>query len=312
MKASFLLRALILAISIAAFRPLFAPTPLKADVISTAQMQVGIGTNGNLFDSGAVIGMRRTDGYDPISPGAPREAWGISAGSSVGFADTKFGPLHLSTTARTFTSSSGQITTFLQSGATNLLQVVQKYSFVPGAGNILKILTTVTNVTASNQAVYYSRNVDWDINPTFFNNTVIPAYSSPILQASFSGEEAPSPLALFANVAPTTGGTMTGDLGAGMRINLGTLLPGQSTTFDVFHGISLGTQTRSNLASQLVTAGANVFVASGDSTDHVNSAAMGFGFEPAVVPLPSSVWMGGVLLGLIGIVRLVRRQAAAD
>src|SRR3954452_16475750 len=52
MKASFLLRALILAISIAAFRPLFAPTLLKADVISTAQMQVGIGTNGNLFDSG--------------------------------------------------------------------------------------------------------------------------------------------------------------------------------------------------------------------------------------------------------------------
>jgi hypothetical protein len=313
MKSSFLLRALILAISIATFRPLFAPTVLKADVISTAQMQVGIATDGNLYDTGAVVGIKRiSDGYDPIRPGVPRESWGISAGSIVGFADpSQFPVFHLSTTSRAFTSSGGQITTFLQYSAANLLQIVQKYSFVPGAGNILKILTTVTNVSAVNQAVVFNRNVDWDIVPNLDINSVIPAYSSPI-QASFSGFEAPSPLAAYTHLAPATGGTVTGDFGAGMRIDLGTLLPGQSMTFDVFHGISLVGQTRSSLASQMVTAGANVFVASGDGTDHVNSAAMGFGFEPAVVPLPGSVWMGGVLLGLIGIVRLVRRAPDAD
>src|SRR5690242_18820664 len=42
---------------------------------------VGIGTSGELYDTGSGIGFSRlADGYDPLAPGTPRDSWGLSIG----------------------------------------------------------------------------------------------------------------------------------------------------------------------------------------------------------------------------------------
>src|SRR5438067_11899712 len=77
---------------------LAAALPARADVITSPDNAFEVGINpqstgtfnggGNLFDPNFAVGFLRTaDGYDPIRPGTPREAYGVSAGSVGGYVD---------------------------------------------------------------------------------------------------------------------------------------------------------------------------------------------------------------------------------
>ncbi|MFY9969960.1 MAG: hypothetical protein WAK41_11215, partial [Roseiarcus sp.] len=69
---------------------LFAATSAQAQAMitdPTSSFSVGIGPNGELYDSGTGVGVRRlSDGYDPLAPGSPRDSWGVetSGGSAYG------------------------------------------------------------------------------------------------------------------------------------------------------------------------------------------------------------------------------------
>ena len=81
------------------FRTLLAATTVAALVTGAVATQasaatitdlsgaftVGIGANGELFDGGPYIGFRRNvDGFDPISPGTPRDSWGLNGSYADG------------------------------------------------------------------------------------------------------------------------------------------------------------------------------------------------------------------------------------
>lgn len=275
---------------------------------------VGISPQGDLYDPGTNVGfLRNADGYDPIAPGSPRDSWGISAGAVGSIADNAGGGTTVTGFGTVFGAHSATTTA---TDSTGSLGITQNFSFA--ANNILLDQITVTNLTGAPVAALFQRDVDYDIAPTEFNElTKIPAAGPPVIDTSFNGFESANPLDPYGFSGFPAGGTFgPGDLGAGIKIDLGTLLPGQSTTFDYFYGINSGanngtgdTTSPSGLTAQAMGLGASLvltgFSSDGDFNTATNSIILGFG--PAV-PEPSSIAALGTAIVLCGLGRLRSRN----
>jgi hypothetical protein len=280
---------------------------VPAQVISSplGTSDVGVDVLGNLY-AGGIGFQRNSDLYDPIQPGTPREAYGVSAGSDAGwvdpyyFVDANIVPNGLPV----YGANTAFVSTFLVDGfSTNVLRIDQSYQFA--AENVLRIDNTVTNVSGSSQAVLYSRHVDWDILPsTFFELVTASPHVPPVIDASYNGFENPNPLAPFALSTGVAGGVFgPGDLGAAALIDLGNIAPGGSQSFSIYHGINLIGQSPALLQAQLVGLGATYVSVVGQDTGSggpFNSAALGVG----VVPEPSAV----TVLLVVGGAGLFRRR----
>lgn len=306
------------------------PGIVQAETITNGTVSVGIATInttffpgfGNLYDSDIGIGFARqsppaSSFLDPIAPGSPREAWGVSAGLVSGFSDPfSSGNNNLTPNGAPIIGlSTAFVSTFLDAGGGPILRIDQAFSFV--AANVLQIAHSVTNVSGAPQLVRFLRNVDLDIAPTPFSEfTVAPAPAGPILDATFGGFEFPNPLFGFLNSVGGGGVFGPGDFGLGILINLGVLGVGATSSFNILYGISLDDQSRPDLAAQLAGLGAT-YVMTGSSSDNFpspngeNSFAMGF-FIPgqAVIPEPATVILLGIGgVGLAGLGRRLRRHA---
>jgi hypothetical protein len=307
-------RALVLLVGLS----LGLPGTVEAGFITSpgGTFKVGIDSLGNLFDPALAAGfVRLADGYDPLGLGAPREAWGVSAGGVSGFADPQtpvpFGVSNIvANGAPTFGAQTAAVSTFLNAGAGNLLRIDQGYSFA--ADNVLRISHTLTNVSGSPQAVSFRRLVDWDIEPTPFSEVVTAAgLTAPVVSASSNlggTNESPDPLAPFTSSTGPAGGTFgPNNLGAALTIDLGTLAPGQATAIDLFHGLSQLGQTEADLLAQLQALGAG-FALTGASSDPLgsNAAALTLVPQPAAVPEPSTFALAGV--GLAALFLYARRR----
>lgn len=292
--------ALRLAAAVFAVGLMLSATQSHAGVISNGPFDLGINSNyGSVYDSG--IGFLRTaDGYDPIAPGVPREAWGVSAGALAGFADPyEYGIQNVSsgTLVINGAGTSATITNYLQDASfNNVLGVSQSYNFLTGSNsNVVVITESITNVSGVAQAVMFARNVDYDVYPTEFNeNTLVSKISGPITAASYYGFENPSPLAPFGS--PATVGTVYGpnDLGTGFQLSLGTLAAGATTTFDVYYALNMIGQSPSSLTSQVASLGpmsgiSTGFSSDGDFNTATNSIVLAIGPVAGAVPEPSSV-----------------------
>ncbi len=324
-----LMRKAILSPALLAGLVLGVVTPAWGDVIlsPSGTFRVGITNLGTLFDSNAVVpgpdpnpgaglGFRRlSDGFDPIKPGTPTEGWGVSAGPVAGSVDPGLGNLGTNLVLNgspSFTPNSAFISVNLVSVATSLLRIDQAFSFV--ADNVLKIATTISNVSAANQSVLFRRKVDWDLGPIAdiqFNERITsPAITAPVTGAGFDALESANPLAAFVRTVPAAGGTFgPDDLGAAIQVALGTLAPGASVVLDVFHAISQVGQSEASLRSQVQAFAGTGFVMTGVGASAVvpgpfDSAALGIRVSPdqpppTVIPQPSSLTLLGV--GLVGL-----------
>lgn len=281
-------------------------TQASALTISDASgaFTVGIGSNGELFTFDEYLGFKRnSDGYDPIAPGTPRDSWGLNGN----FADQAYYGSNVSSiitaTANTATSTTTTDDGFL---------VVQNYSFV-GAGNILKINTSVTNTTRNAVAALFQRDVDWDPNLTFTNNTFGPLGTfAPVVESSFFGFESPVGSDSY-NFTCTGGCNEDGDLGAGIRISLGTLGAGQTARFNYFYGLNQDGQNVDDLVAQTFAAGAR-YIMAGQSDE--NGSNPGRGVQSATlavgaVSVPEPATWAMMLLGFFGLGSMVRRRKAA-
>ncbi|MBX9582211.1 MAG: PEP-CTERM sorting domain-containing protein [Gemmataceae bacterium] len=296
-----------------------AAAPARAGtVISSGPFDVSISDFGNLEPdtaTGSLVFRRNADGYDPIIPGTPREAYGVSANGVSGYADTFFfGVSNIAPVSAVFGASTATVVTDLVdpgSGA-SLLRITQDYRFA--ADNVLQICTTVTNVSPDAQAVLFSRNVDMDLgsvsapNGQFYETITADGVVPPVIEASFYGFENPDPLPAFSVFpAPATGGTFgPSDLGGGMRLDLGILAPGESSEFAVFHGIGDFGQTEADLRAQMAALGV-FYQISGIGPETGNVESMGLG--PCAIPEPTSLALVGI--GAAGLAGYARRRRAA-
>ena len=238
--------------------------------------------------------LRLADSYDPIvgsdathaSYILQREYWGVAAGAVSGYIDPNGTVLpHNKNTvlnSAIFNANDATISTYLNDGSGNILQVDHVYTFPKE--NVLLITATITNLSGSSQAILYRRGVDWDIRPFQFGGSVptetvaVPPWALPVVDATVQ-DTSPSadPLVAFGADSTGAGGGNYGplDLGSGMQLDLGTLANGAAVVAKIFYGINNpSTEGAGGLALDMASAGATwIMVAA--SYDGSNSAALG-------------------------------------
>jgi hypothetical protein len=296
---------------------LVAVPSIRADITitdSTGAFTVGIGHDGELFDYGSYTGFRRNaDGYDPLEPGSPRDSWGSSTTLGAAYADqAAYGDVGVSSTI-TSTSSTATYTTT----TTNGLSVTQHYAFL--APNILGVTATVTNTSGSATDVLWQRDVDWDVYPTEFDETSTgpPIAGAPkVIDSSYYGFENPNPATPYV-YSCAAGCTSTGDNGGGIKLDLGMLGAGDSTTFEYLYGITDSGQRPAALLAEADSLGAYYSILSYSSDGTAATATNGAIISVAMplvsaVPEPSA-WVLGLstIAGcmLVGWKRLRSRSA---
>jgi hypothetical protein len=279
-----------------------------AGVITNGSFTVGIGDNGELFDYASYIGFQRiSDGYDPLSPGTPRDSWGVTTNLGSAWADQAyFGTSNLGGT--TFTGLGGAAATATTVTGVGV-ELFQSYTFA--APNIVRIDHVITNTSTSALSLLFQRDWDTDPQPTFYNNSFGPVgASSLVVDSSYYGFEDPDPAAAYSSSC-FTGCNVASDLGGGIKIGLPTLGAGQSTSFTYWYGISQDRQDVNGLIAQAFGVGVKYLIAQ-QTNENGDYPALGQNssfIAVSDVPEPASWSLMIVGFGAIGYGLRQRRKA---
>ena len=280
---------------------------------STGQYSVGLGADGELYDAGSGTGFARViDGFDPLRPGTPRDSWSVASGLGVAYADQSyFGSAGLSTGVVAGANSASALSNTIAG-----FDVAQAYSFAAG-GNVLRIDTVVTNVSGATLHGLFARNVDWDIDPTGLNENTVGAFgaNASVLDSSYFGFENPAADVPY-TLSCLAGCNFTGDLGAGIKLDLGFFANGATARFTYFYGLNTIGGSLDTLVAQGQAAGANYIIGtqSSEAGDYpflgTNSAILGVSdvIKTGGVPEPATWAM--MLMGFFGLGSMVRRRRA--
>lgn len=279
---------------------------------------------------GIYLTAQRADG---ITPGCFCEGWGVAANSTTAgyVGNSNGGTSNIS--AVSFSSTAHTATSVTQLGGTGL-QISQAFAPSAASTTLFDDKVTLTNTgTAAISNVQYSRAMDWDINPTEFNEYVtVGGIGASALQ--FSNDDGfcvPNPLGSCASIlSGTTNVNFTklgpADQGSFFTFGFGGLDAGASKTFDIFYGA--GANEAAAIAG-LSTVGAEVYALGYASdgpggTADVDSGVWAFGFSgvggtpigpppppppTGVTPEPSSIALAAT--GLLGAIGGIRRKLRA-
>jgi Bacterial Ig domain len=199
-------------------------------------------------------------GNDATSPGCLCEGWGVAdAGSAVsGYANVSVDGVQGMTLENfTHTGSTAVSVVNIQ----NTFRVTQNYHPAAQTPNLYDATVTIENISGHALSdVRYRRVMDWDIEPTAFDEfvTIDGGNASELLFDSDNGFETANPLGPRSDRGHTGNFTDAGpaDHGALFDFGLGSLAAGASTTFHVFYGAA-ATETAALTAVNAV--GAEVF-----------------------------------------------------
>jgi len=226
-----------------------AALPAAADaaaIINNGTVQIGVRDLGDLnvnspgsrSASGTpVTGLRyMPTNYEATAAGCTCEGWGAAdaiSGSS-GFANSASGTGGASLVS--FTSTATTATSVVNAGST--LRVTHEYRPAPQTQNLYEVLVTIENISTANVDARYRRVMDWDIEPTPFQefSTVDIGTATALLRASNNGFMSSNPLAFFGGTPAPFTDLGPRDHGAAFDFGFGQLAPGASKTFKIFYG----------------------------------------------------------------------------
>jgi len=237
----------------------------ESAIISNGTVQLGINPTGNLNVYGGTpssgegttaVGLRYVaTNADGTSPGCLCEGWGVADAddeggpnaSVTGYANvaTDHGSRHLRVIEFTNTDETAQSVVDVlggDDGETPIMRVTHDYQPFPGSPNLYDVEVTVENLTGNPIAdLRYRRVMDWDVEPTHFEEyvTIDGDQDSAFLHfSSNDGFASANPLAgpsslgftgFFTDVGPN-------DHGALFDFDFGSLPPLESRSFDIFYG----------------------------------------------------------------------------
>jgi type IV pilus assembly protein PilY1 len=280
-------------------------------VLDTGVIRMGVADNGGLGALG--VGLVGPTG-DAITPGCLCEGWGAAANGSSGYVYGLGGTNVVSALTTTTVASGAALSAQSVVVLGNGLQVTQTYSYAAG-GSLFKVAITLTNTTGGSLSdVRYARTLDWDVTPGYFGSNYTTVYGGTptgpggrVLSTSTNPFAVPDPMVFRSQEQDTNVVNSVGDKGGYFVFGFGSLLAGDSVSFDTFIGAS---RTVGGLKAALGSVGVEAYsyttgsdVADGDFAPAYGYGFAGLGLAPALpgsdVPEPASIALIGVaLLGL--------------
>lgn len=284
-------------------------------IISNGRVQLGVNASGALIAPGGTpsvgegneeVGLRfMALNTDALSPGCWCEGWGVGDPVTGESGSAYNAGLYGLAASESFeaTASTAESTVVVGS----VFRVT--HSFAPAAtSNAYAIDVTVENIDTTSHPLRYRRVMDWDVEPTHFDEYVTIAGSSPYLYDSTNDGFASSDPLDEATDLGLRGTFVDGyppaatdeDHGALFDFNFGTLAAGQSRRFTLYYG---ATANEAAALSQLRALGTEVYSLGQPSTPDgptlgtPNTFFFGFkagvGAGPVGGPLTTSETFGG-------------------
>jgi hypothetical protein len=237
-------------------------------IISNGTVQLGVSTMGNIDVPGGTpstgtqdtyVGLRlNSSNYDGLAPGCKCEGWGVSDGTTSGWVSDQIGTAGITVTSFAATTNTARSEVV----AAGTFKVVHQFDPVPGTPNLYKITVSVTNIGTASATLLYRRTMDWDVEPTAFEEYItigaFGALPSELVYTDNNGFATPDPLAprsdlgasgMFVDYGPD-------DTGALFDFNFGTLGVNQTKTFSLFYGAA---PSETGALSALQAVGATVY-----------------------------------------------------
>src|SRR4051812_41257984 len=241
-------------------------SPASAVTISNGTVELGVNPGGDLNDQRAQIGLTYVPtGNDSTIASFPAEGWGAGAGPDrfEGQAN-EWDEVGSVFTPVSFTSdaTSARSVVDILDGDTPALRLTQDFHPSPTTPNLYEITTTLTNRTGAPLTdVRYERLMDWDIEPTPFNEFVTIKRGSPapstLIYSDDDGFSDNDPFTQDASGVGSAGDAATvnqdivdngpGDHGARFTFSFGTLAAGESKQFFLYYGAT-GDEPAANAA----------------------------------------------------------------
>lgn len=253
----------------------------RGAVISNGVVSLGVNCLGELNYNEVGLKFNAT-GNDSTFPGCECEGWGVADRRSevTGYANDSTG-ISNNLELVSFTTTASTATSVVRFDDT--FEVTHDYRPAAASPNLYAVTVTVRNIGTTRTELRYRRVMDWDIEPTAFDEyvTMVKGSSPELVFTSNDGFASANPLVGPSDIGLTGSWADEGpdDHGALFDFDFGDLVGGDSKTFTTLYGAA-GDET--TMLAALTSAGAEAYSLGQPSTTHgpdlgtPNTFAFGF------------------------------------